>query len=382
MEISLKNVRKSYRQLFVYVPNKNKRIKRRVEREVTRIDENSINRTLLLLAFMVLLRENDKSLLEQGKQFQGSERMKLNFGLFVEILYTNRIKSSMLYKREIVEQIAKIKYGEESTKKQTYNSLRDMKCSTQALAEEIQRNSFNDQVLKKNLTEILKSVEIEKASEKIAALIYMDEEISKLQKNILNSYFRTRLQDYLFEVLKFSIIKGNNLLPTSLSKTAFIDECNKLIQEGLDRISAEKNIKVEKVDNNENKLFKSAKIIILKYYNFLKFIINMMRTSTDELQSRSKKYKVANTKANSFWEDIDPEMRVYLEYHIIYKKYLKGSFHFFMSLISLLSLFLININTLISSILGILILPILIFYSIVFLFPSLSRILSEFFGLR
>ncbi|MFZ1299832.1 MAG: hypothetical protein WAQ92_02370, partial [Leptotrichiaceae bacterium] len=188
--------------------------------------------------------------------------MKLNFGLFVEILYTNRIKSSMLYKREIVEQIAKIKYGEESTKKQTYNSLRDMKCSTQALAEEIQRNSFNDQVLKKNLTEILKSVEIEKASEKIAALIYMDEEISKLQKNILNSYFRTRLQDYLFEVLKFSIIKGNNLLPTSLSKTAFIDECNKLIQEGLDRISAEKNIKVEKVDNNENKLFKSAKIII------------------------------------------------------------------------------------------------------------------------
>lgn len=338
MEISLKNVRKSYRQLFVYVPNKNKRIKRRVEREVTRIDENSINRTLLLLAFMVLLRENDKSLLEQGKQFQGSERMKLNFGLFVEILYTNRIKSSMLYKREIVEQIAKIKYGEESTKKQTYNSLRDMKCSTQALAEEIQRNSFNDQVLKKNLTEILKSVEIEKASEKIAALIYMDEEISKLQKNILNSYFHTRLQDYLFEVLKFSIIKGNNLLPTSLSKTAFIDECNKLIQEGLDRISAEKNIKVEKVDNNENKLFKSAKIIILKYYNFLKFIINMMRTSTDELQSRSKKYKVANTKANSFWEDIDPEMRVYLEYHIIYKKYLKGSFHFFMSLISLLYL--------------------------------------------
>lgn len=64
----------------------------------------------------------------------------------------------------------------------------------------------------------------------------------------------------------------------------------------------------------------------------------MMRTSTDELQSRSKKYKVANTKANSFWEDIDPEMRVYLEYHIIYKKYLKGSFHFFMSLISLLYL--------------------------------------------
>ena len=43
----------------------------------------------------------------------------------------------------------------------------------------------------------------------------------------------------------------------------------------------------------------------------------MMRTSTDELQSRSKKYKVANTKANSFWEDIDPEMRVYLEYHKI-----------------------------------------------------------------
>lgn len=251
-----------------------------------------------------------------NKKFKGVRALLLNLSIYVELLSASRTKKCDLDKKNMVESIVKSFYENDIDKCHlSINSLRDMKQGTKDLADILNSPKFNEKILNENLLSITENIDKRIFAEYLHTLILNDNDIASKDKDIFKSYYSYDINGFLFEILKFTIMIGDNNLRGTDTKTEYISRCMTIINDKKEREKIQKKKEAIKTDSDPILIYmKSLMFEFTDSFSWLEIAFRYLIKNGSSKRQKDKK------KAYSMWHSLNQEARQQIQFHIFLAK--------------------------------------------------------------